>query len=88
MQPPQRYIGGLYAFSSKGTEQWNKNLYGEITSTPALGANNLIYVGVSYGINDDVLGAVYALNLVGDIMWGGRVEVGTAKVECTLNPKP
>ena len=53
-------MGAVSAFSPAGARKWTINLYGEITSTPALGANDYIYVGVSYGVNDQVLaGAVY-----------------------------
>lgn len=68
-------MGLLYAVSPQGAMQWVKTLGGEITSTPALGSNDFIYVGVSYGVNDDVLGAVYALSILGDVMWDGRVVV-------------
>jgi outer membrane protein assembly factor BamB len=56
-------MGTLHAVTANGTNLWSKQLDGDILSTPALGANDFIYVGTSNTTNE---GFVYALRLSGE----------------------
>ncbi len=73
-------LGGLTSFTSQGEQRWNLQPEGnyEATSSPVVGANNIIYT--------TVLGELWAVSTEGESLWRSRAFNRRVPHTPVLNP--